>query len=96
MVIFMNLWSIFCKNLKYYRIKKLYSQERLGELTELSPRYISAIECGRYSPTIPTIERLAEALEKDAYILFRKNDDSIEDLRRIDIYKKNKRDKSHK
>ncbi len=92
----MNLWSIFCKNLKYYRIKKLYSQERLGELTELSPRYISAIECGRYSPTIPTIERLAEALEKDAYILFRKNDDSIEDLRRIDIYKKNKRDKSHK
>ena len=77
MVIYMSLWNTFCKNLKYYRIKKLYSQEKLGELTDLSPRYISAIECGRYSPTIITIEKLAEALDIDAYILFKKNNDKI-------------------
>lgn len=96
MVIFMNLWSIFCKNLKYYRIKKLFSQEKLGELTELSPRYISAIECGRYSPTIPTIEKIADALEIDAYNLFKENAETKEDLKRVDIYKKKKRDKNSK
>ena len=90
----MSLWKTFCKNLKYYRIKKLYSQEKLGELTDLSPRYISAIECGRYSPTIITIEKLAEALEIEAYILFKKNNDDATDLRRVDIYKKKKRDKN--
>lgn len=89
----MSLWNNFCKNLKYYRIKKLYSQEKLGELTDLSPRYISAIECGRYSPTIITIEKIAEALEIEPHILFKKNNESDTDLKRVDIYKKNKRDK---
>jgi len=89
-VIYMSLWNTFCKNLKYYRIKKLYSQEKLGELTDLSPRYISTIECGRYSPTIVTIEKLAEALEIEAYILFKKNDNNATELRRVDIYKKRK------
>ena len=82
----MSLWNTFCKNLKYYRIKKLYSQEKLGELTDLSSRYISAIECSRYSPTIVTIEKLVEALEIEACILFKKNDNNATDLRRVDIY----------
>jgi len=93
MVIYMSLWNTFCKNLKYYRIKKLYSQEKLGELTDLSPRYISAIECGRYSPTIDTIEKIADALDVDGYELFKKLN-SYEKLDpRIDIYRKKQRNK---
>lgn len=87
----MKLWSVFCKNIKYYRYKKSYSQEKLGELTDLSARYISAIECGRYSPTIDTIEKIANALDVDAYELFKQlnNYDNLEP--RIDIYiEKNK------
>lgn len=89
----MKLSSIFCKNIKYYRYKKNYSQEKLGELTDLSARYISAIECGRYSPTIDTIEKIANALDIEGYELFKKtnNYDKLEP--RIDIYKKRQRNK---
>jgi len=82
----MNLWSIFCKNLKYYRYKIGYSQEKLGELSDLSARYISAIECGRYSPTFDTIEKIASALEIDDYKLFRPIDNYEKLEPRIDIY----------
>lgn len=91
MVIFMTLWQIFCTNLKYYRFKKELSQEKLGELTDLSARYISAIECGRYSPTIDTIEKIANALEIKGYKLFEQLDSYDKLLPRVDIYKKKKR-----
>src|SRR5574344_1896380 len=87
----MKLWSVFCKNIKYYRYKKSYSQEKLGELCDLSARYISAIECGRYSPTINTIEKIANALRIEASYLFDKDIEDKQLLPRIDIYKKNER-----
>ena len=84
----MNLWSIFCKNLKHYRYENGYSQEKLGELSDLSARYISAIECGRYSPTFDTLEKIAKALQVEPYQLF-KPIDNYEDLpSRIDIHRK--------
>ena len=89
----MKLWSIFCKNIKYYRYKKSYSQEKLGELTDLSARYISAIECGRYSPTIDTIEKIADALDIDGYELFKKLNSYDELEPRIDIHRKKQRNK---
>jgi transcriptional regulator with XRE-family HTH domain len=89
----MKLWSIFQKNIKYYRYKNSYSQEKLGELTDLSARYISAIECGRYSPTIDTIERIANALGVDGYELFKKLDNYDELEARIDIYRKKQKNK---
>ncbi len=89
----MKLWSIFCKNIKYYRYKKSYSQEKLGELTDLSARYISAVECGRYSPTIDTIEKIAAALEIEGYELFKKLDNYDKLDSRIDIYRKKQRNK---
>ncbi len=56
-------------------------------------RYISAIGCGRYSPTIGTIEKIANALDVDAYELFKplNNYDNLEP--RIDIYRKKQRNK---
>ena len=90
----MRLWSIFCKNIKYFRYKRGFSQEHLGELSDLSARYISAIECGRYSPTIDTIERLASALGVEGYELFKQMDNYDELATRIDIYKKNSRKKN--
>lgn len=90
----MKLWSIFCKNIKYYRFKNGYSQELLGELSDLSARYISAIECGRYSPTIDTIEKIAFALGVEGYELFKELDDYDKLEKRVDVYKKNLRKKN--
>lgn len=89
----MKLWIIFQKNIKYYRYKNSYSQEKLGELTDLSARYISAIECGRYSPTIDTIEKIANALGVDGYELFKQLDNYSDLDSRIDIYRKRQKNK---
>ena len=61
----MKLIDIFRKNVKYYRFMQNYSQERLGELSGLSTHYISDIEQGKYSPSIPTIENKAKARDVD-------------------------------
>lgn len=46
------------------------TQERLAELTDLSPRYISNIENGSGNVSLDTIELLAEALKVDYMELF--------------------------
>ena len=46
------------------------TQEKLAELTDLSPRYISNIENGGGNVLLDTIELLAEALEVDYTDLF--------------------------
>lgn len=84
----MDLVKIFSNNLKYYRFKKGYSQEKFGELVELSSRYVSDLECGRYSPPFTTVERIAKVLEIPAYQLFKENPYAKELSDRIDIQRK--------
>ena len=84
----MSLIDIFRRNIKYYRFVKNYSQEKLGELSGLSTHYISDIEQGKYSPTIPTIERISEALEISPHMLFIENPNAKNMAKRIDIHRK--------
>jgi len=46
------------------------TQEKLAELTDLSPRYISNIENGSGNVSLDTIELIAEALEVEYIDLF--------------------------
>lgn len=46
------------------------SQEKLGELAELHPTYISGIERGDRNPTLENIEKLARALDISVVDLF--------------------------
>lgn len=64
------LRKIFGKNVKYYRFKNNMTQEKLAELTDLSPRYISNIENGGGNVSLDTIELIAEALEIESIDLF--------------------------
>lgn len=64
------LRKIFGKNVKYYRFRKDMTQEKLAELTDLSPRYISNIENGSGNVSLDTIELIAEALEVEYIDLF--------------------------
>ena len=84
----MSLTDVFRKNIKYYRFMKDYSQEKLGEKSGLSTHYISDIEQGKYSPSIPTIESLAKALEIVPYLLFIANPKANRLEARVDMQRK--------
>lgn len=68
--VLMNLLHVFSVNVKRYRKKKNISQERLAELAGLHRTYISALERERRNISIDNIQRIAEALEIEAHLLF--------------------------
>lgn len=84
----MSLLDIFRKNVKYYRFMQDCSQEKLGEKSGLSTHYISDIEQGKYSPSIPTIENIAKALKVEPYLLFAPNPKANKLESRVDIHRK--------
>ncbi len=66
----MSLMTIFAANVKAYRQEKNISQEKLAELAGLHRTYISAVERDRRNISIDNIEKIANALEVDAHVLF--------------------------
>ncbi|OGH98475.1 MAG: hypothetical protein A2104_04945 [Candidatus Melainabacteria bacterium GWF2_32_7] len=62
-----NLSKKFGKKIKIERIKKDLSQEQLAGLHRTN---IGFIERGETSPTLDTVEKLANALNIQAYKLF--------------------------
>ena len=67
---FDNLKDLLIYNIKYYRYVNNYSQEKLAELSKLSPRYITDVERGMHCPTIPKIESIAKSLNIEPHQLF--------------------------
>ena len=66
----MNIVKVFGRNLKYYRNKMGVSQEQFADKAGLHRTYISAIECGKRSISLDNIQKIAEALEIETYLLF--------------------------
>lgn len=54
-----------CLKVKFERLKKSLSQEELAFIAGLNKNTIWKIETGRVSPTIETLEKIANALEID-------------------------------
>ena len=67
---FKNLKELLTFNIKYYRYLNNMSQERLAELSSLSPRYLTDVERGLHCPTINKIEIIAKSLNVEPYVLF--------------------------
>ena len=67
---FDNLKDLLIFNIKYYRYVNNYSQEKLAELSKLSPRYITDVERGLHCPTISKLEMIAKSLNIEPYELF--------------------------
>lgn len=61
----------FSMNLRWYRYQKNYTQEKLAELSNLTAKYISDLERGKYSPSLAKIQDLAEALGIEPYKLIK-------------------------
>ena len=66
----MDIIKVFADNVKKYRKEKGYSQEHFAELCGMHRTYISALECYRRSISLENIQRIADALEIETYILF--------------------------
>lgn len=74
----MRLLQVFSNNLRKYRNASGLSQEAFANKAGLHRTYISALECGKRSIALDNIEKIADALEIDAYLLFVNNPDDNE------------------
>jgi len=66
----MDIVKVFGTNLKKYRMQKRLSQEKFAEKCGLHRTYISDVECFRRSISLENIQRIADALEIETYLLF--------------------------
>jgi len=62
--------EVFAENLKKYRNMSGLSQERFAEKAGLHRTYISAVERGKRSIALDNVQKIADALEIETYLLF--------------------------
>jgi len=66
----MDIVKVFGSNVKKYRTQIGLSQEAFAEKCGLHRTYISAVECYRRSISLENIQRIADALGIETYLLF--------------------------
>lgn len=66
----MNSLSALGKKLRFYRLKKNLSQEKVAELIELDRTYISSMERGKRNPSFLVIQKITKVLEVQPNDLF--------------------------
>ena len=62
--------EVLANNIKEYRRKCGFSQDRLAELASISSQYLATVETCRKFPTPEVLDRLAEALGIETHALF--------------------------
>jgi transcriptional regulator with XRE-family HTH domain len=72
----MDIVKVFASNLKKYRIQKGLTQETFAEMSGLHRTYISAIEREKRSIALDNVQKIADALNIDTYLLFVDEDSS--------------------
>lgn len=77
----MDIIKVFGVNVKYYRQRIGLSQEAFAEKCGMHRTYISAIECFRRSISLENIQRIADALDIEAYKLLLENKKDTENDR---------------
>ena len=65
----MDLKMILGKNIKYYRYKKMLTQEAMAEILDVSPNYIGRLERGQHTPSIDKVQNIAKALDVLPFML---------------------------
>lgn len=70
----MDIVKVFAKNVKKYRTEKGLSQEAFAEIAGLHRTYISAVEREKRSIALDNVQKIADALEIQTYLLFMEND----------------------
>lgn len=70
----MDILKIFGTNLRKYREEKNISQEKFAEMAGLHRTYISDVERFQRSISLGNVQKIAEALEIETYLLFKEED----------------------
>ena len=65
-----NIREVLALNLKKYRQKNCFSQDKLAELASISSQYLATVETCRKFPTPEVLDRLATALNIETHELF--------------------------
>lgn len=73
----MDVIRVFSHNARKYRNRIGMSQEHFAEAAGLHRTYISAVECGKRSISLDNIQKIADALQIDTYLLFIDQKDDI-------------------
>ena len=71
----MDILHTFATNVRNYRLACGYSQDKLAESAGLHRTYISAVERCRRSIALENVQKIANALHVDTYLLFIENPD---------------------
>lgn len=80
---FESLKDLLVFNIKYYRYSNNLSQEKLSELSGLSPQYLTDVERGKHCPTINKLEVIAKSLNIEPYVLLQNPDRDAEIIEKI-------------
>lgn len=73
-VIYMDIIRVFGANVRRYRERAGMSQERLAEISELHRTYISDVERFQRSISLTNIQKIADALGINAFMLLKEDD----------------------
>jgi transcriptional regulator with XRE-family HTH domain len=65
-----NIRELLANNIKEYRRKNGFSQDKLAELAGISSQYLATIEICKKFPTPEMLDRLANALGIETFQLF--------------------------
>ncbi len=66
----MDTKELIGKRIKELRKAQRLSQEQAAEKADISPNYISRIECGKENPTLDMLIKLSNALEIEMWEIF--------------------------
>ena len=66
----MDIIKVFGTNLKKYRTEQGLSQEKFAEMCGLHRTYISDIECFTRNVSLENVQKIADALGVETYIMF--------------------------
>lgn len=66
----MKVKELIGRRIQELRKAKRLSQEKVAEKADISPTYLSRIECGRENPTLDMFIKLANALEVEIWEIF--------------------------
>lgn len=78
--------EIVRNNIKYYRITKGFTQEKISELLGINEKSYSNLETGRYNISLDRLDEISRILELEPYILLKERHTEDEVPNRLDFY----------
>lgn len=78
--------EIVRNNIKFHRITKGFTQEKISELLGINEKSYSNLETGRYNISLDRLDEISKILELEPYILLKERHTEDEVPNRLDFY----------